>query len=104
MKRRRGDGLTTRFPPWMCHACGHLCSAASSLLYDAVPGEGDVCACINCAAPAILRNGKWVKPSDADWAEIEPETRRELTLHQIAIRDMHATVGRPSDRRPKWRV
>ena len=99
MKRKSGDGLTTRYKEWLCFNCGYMCSAASSMLYDAVPGEGDISACINCGAVSILRDGKWVKPTEAEWAEVDREARRDIALHQLAIAEMHQTMGRPSDRK-----
>jgi hypothetical protein len=80
----------------MCFACGHMMDAASSLTApDDAPGEGDLAACINCAAVAELRGGSWVRFTN--WGRLTPEERRDVTLHQTAIRAMHGVVGRPGD-------
>jgi hypothetical protein len=84
-------------PPWLCHHCGHMLDAASSLFHDVAPKEGDVSACINCGSPLILRAGRFAPLTAADWGELEPEVRRELTQTQLMIAHMHATIGRPGE-------
>ena len=96
---RRPEGRTTRFEAWMCFNCGHLCDAASSILEDATPAEGDVSACINCAEPSILRDGVWMPARAEDIANLTPEVRRELLTHQWAIEEMHKVKGKPEGRR-----
>jgi hypothetical protein len=85
----------TRFKPWLCFACGHKCDAASSILGDHVPSEGDLSACINCTVPSILRNGTWTLARSEDLARLDPEERRDLLKHQWAIEEMHRVMGKP---------
>ena len=98
-RRRRGSGRTTRLPDWLCFACGHHCSAASSLFDDVAPQDGDLNVCINCATIGEFRGGTVVPFSD--FGRLSPEERRNLTETQMAVRAMHREVGRPGDV-PKW--
>jgi uncharacterized protein with PIN domain len=74
----------TRFAPWMCHVCGYVMDTASSLRGNSVPNENDLSICMNCGAPYELKGGKWREMTPDRIVELDVETRRNLTKHQMA--------------------
>ena len=68
----------------MCGACGYMMDAASAMRSDAVPDEGDLSICMNCGETYTLDAGRWRKSTAAELAGLSPETRRDLTEHQMA--------------------
>jgi hypothetical protein len=72
----------------MCHQCGYVMDAASPM--DArrsdIPVPGDVAACMNCGVyHTLVEGGLWRPLTVAEWRELEPETKRELTLGRMSL-------------------
>lgn len=80
---------TTRFKPWPCVSCGYRMDAASLAFHnkqaDDRPAQGDLCACLNCGTRYTLDGRTWRPLTATEFAELEPELRRQLTLMQLAI-------------------
>jgi hypothetical protein len=99
-RKRAREPDSTRYPPWLCWTCGHLCDAASCLREPwLTPKEHDIAVCIACGAVTRLRNGKWLPIKAADIALLDPEERRDLVEHQVSVQLMLAVLGKPAGRR-----
>ena len=84
------DGKTRRFEPWPCPGCGYVMDAASdSTREEALPKEGDLSVCLNCAMPFVLRDDRWRELTDDELLALSLAEKRELSRVQIAVREFH---------------
>ena len=90
MKKRWAPGVT-RQKPWACVACGYRMDAASIAFHNKQatdqPEPGDLCLCMNCGARYMLDDDgrRWRPLTAAEFAGLDAELRRQLTLGQSVI-------------------
>ena len=73
---------------WMCLTCGYAMDRAAPMGgRRAVPEEGDLSICINCAAPYTREGNAWRA------IDLPPKLRRDLALAMIASRKVRFERG-----------
>jgi hypothetical protein len=78
-----------RFKPWPCASCGYVMDAASDSTGNALPAEGDLSVCLQCAAPYLLESHKWRPLTDDELIEMSLEHKRVLSRVQNLVRKYH---------------
>ena len=80
----------TRFEPWRCSNCGYLMDAATDASgKDAVPAEGDLSVCTDCAELHILHDNRWRPLTDDELIELPLEDKKHASAVQKAIREFN---------------
>jgi hypothetical protein len=73
---------TTTMPTTPCPSCGELLDAATSMLEDAVPSDGDINVCIQCGHIMVFENGQPRNLTDAEMYQIAGD-RRIIALQKV---------------------
>jgi len=76
-----------RFDPWRCFRCNFQMDSAAEVLGDALPSEGDLALCLNCAEPHVLHFGKWVRLTDDELIDMDWDDKQKMSKVQMAIRE-----------------
>lgn len=79
---------------WMCLTCGYAMDRAAPMGgRRAVPEEGDLSICINCAAPYTREGNAWRAMTKQEVIDLPPKLRSDLALAMLASRKVRLERG-----------
>lgn len=78
----------TREPLWSCVMCGYEMDTVSPVHGVAVPREGSIALCMNCAARYVRRGAAWSLMTVAELGRLSLAEQRELFLATEVVRGL----------------
>jgi hypothetical protein len=86
----KGPSKIALFKEWACDKCGYVMDSAWSIRNDeALPREGDLTCCLQCAELYILHGIRWLPISDDELIDLPLDLKKNISHVQQQIRKFH---------------